>query len=86
MERRHDEILTARLEDVLLNGCSHITWDELYLWYGVQKIAAGTWRDLKIRWEEATDGRKAGPLKRVNGRGGMFLHDGSKSEFVDPDR
>ena len=29
MERRHDEILTARLEDVLLNGCSHITWDEL---------------------------------------------------------
>ncbi len=86
MERRHDEILTARLEDVLLNGCSHITWQELYHWYGVQKLAANTWRDLKKRWEEVTEGRKAGPLKMVEGRGGMFLHDGHKSKFVDPDR
>jgi hypothetical protein len=86
MERRHDEILTARLEDVLLNGCAHITWDELYHWYGVQKIAAGTMRDLKTRWEEVTKGRKTGSLKMVEGRGGMFLHDSHKSKFVDPDR
>ena len=85
MERRHDELLTARLEDAMLNGCSHITWNELYQWYDVQKLAANTWRDLKKRWEEVTEGRKAGPLKMVEGRGGMFLHDGSKSKFVDPD-
>ena len=85
MERRHDELLTARLEDAMLNGCSHITWNELYQWYDVQKLAANTWRDLKKRWEEVTEGRKAGPLKMVEGRGGMFLHDGSKSKPVDPD-
>ena len=84
MERRHDELLTARLEEVMLNGCSYITWDELYHWYTVQKIAANTWRDLKNRWDEVT-ARKGGPLKKVEGRGGIFLHDGSKSKFVDPD-
>jgi len=85
MERRHDELLTARLEDAMLNGCSHITWNELYQWYDVQKLAANTWRDLKKRWDEVTEGRKVGSLKMVEGRGGMFLHDGSKSKFVDPD-
>jgi hypothetical protein len=85
MERRHDELLTSRLEEVMLNGCSHITSQELYHWYEVQKLAANTWRDLKKRWEEVTEGRKAGPLKMVEGRGGIFLHDGSKSKFVDPD-
>jgi hypothetical protein len=85
MERRHDELLTARLEDAMLNGCSHITWNELYQWYDVQKIAAGTMRDLKRRWEEVTEGRKAGQLKMVEGRGGIFVFDGSKSKSVDPD-
>ena len=84
MERRHDELLTARLEEVMLNGSSHITSNELYHWYDVQKLAANTWRDLKNRWEEVTEG-KAGPLKMVDGLGGIFLHDGNKSKFVDPD-
>ena len=68
------------------NGCAHVTWSELYQWYeNVQKLAAGAYRDLKTRWEEVTRGRKAGPLKMVDGRGGIFLHDGHKSKFVDPD-
>jgi hypothetical protein len=85
MERRHDELLTARLEDALLNGCSHITWNELYHWYGVQKIAAGTWRDLTNRWEEVTEGEKAGQLKMVEGKGGIFLFDGNKAKAINPD-
>jgi hypothetical protein len=85
MEKRHDELLTTRLEDAMLNGCSHITWNELYHWYGMRKLAAGTYRDLKRRWEEVTRGRKAGQLRMVEGRGGIFLHDGSKSKSVDPD-
>jgi hypothetical protein len=69
----------------MLNGCSHISLSELYHWYDVQKLAANTWRDLKKRWEEVTEGQKAGPLRMVEGRGGIFLHDGSKSTPVDPD-
>jgi hypothetical protein len=85
MERRHDELLTARLEDAMLNGCSHVTWNELYHWYGMHKLAAGTYRDLNKRWEEVSDGRKAGQLRMVEGKGGIFLFDGSKSKPVDPD-
>lgn len=86
MERRHDELLTARLEEAMLNGCSHVTWNELYHWYGVQKIAANTWRDLKKRWQEITEERKAGPLKMIrDGGGGIFIFDGNKVEAIDPD-
>jgi hypothetical protein len=84
MEKRYDESLTTRLEDAMLHGCSHITWQELYHWYGVQKIAAGTWRDLAHRWEEITEG-KGGPLAKVPGRDGIFIFDRKKIAPVDPD-
>lgn len=54
MERRHDDELTSRLEEILTNGCAFISWSELYLWYDVQKIAARTYRDLSDRWDELT--------------------------------
>lgn len=72
MERGHEALLTARLEDAMLHGCTHITWDELYHWYGVKKIAAGTWRNLRDRWEELTEGSK-GQLMRIVGKGGIFI-------------
>ena len=72
MEKRHQDILTNRLEDAWLNGVSHLTWEELYLWYEVQKIAARTYRDLQNRWWDLTDG-KAGILNRVEGRGGIYI-------------
>lgn len=46
MEKRHDDVLNARLESVMTAGVAHVLWKELYLWYGVQKIAARTIRDL----------------------------------------
>lgn len=54
MERRHDDELTARLEEILTKGCTYISWNELYIWYDVQKIAARTYRDLSERWDEIT--------------------------------
>ncbi len=72
MERRFDELLTARLEDALLNGCTHITWSEVYHWYGIERLAAGTERDLNNRWLELTQ-KKRGRLMMVRGRDGMFL-------------
>jgi hypothetical protein len=85
MERRHDDILTARLEDALLNGCSHISYPELYLWYDVKKIAAGTWRDLTKRWEELSKNR-SGQLMTVEGRNGIFIFAQKKVWAVNPDR
>ena len=70
MERRHDELLTTRLEDAMLNGCSHITWNELYHWYGMRKLAAGTYRDLKRRWRTSPVGAKQVSLEWLRGGAG----------------
>lgn len=72
MEKRHDDILNARLEAVMTAGVAHVLWDELYLWYGVQKIAARTIRDLIERWEEISHG-EYGRLMQIPGAGGIFL-------------
>jgi len=72
MEKRHSDTLTDRLEHILDAGCAHILWTELYRWYEVKKIAAGTYRDLAERWHEVSGG-KHGTLQVVDGDGGIFL-------------
>lgn len=57
MDRRHSDLLNSRLEEILTNGCTYISWNELYLWYGVHKLAAKSYRDLEERWEEISTGR-----------------------------
>ena len=82
MEKRHQDSLSNRLEEVALNGCAHVTLEELYRWYDVQKIAARTYRDLEIRWQELSEGKR-GRLMRVAGRGGVFLFGELTAEKVD---
>jgi hypothetical protein len=82
VERRYDDLLTARIEDAINNGVSHITWNELYLWYGVQKIAANTWRDLNARMKEI---RPHARPSKIEGRGGIFIFDSVKRSKMDPD-
>jgi hypothetical protein len=53
-------------------GCAHILWNELYRWYDVRKIAAGTYRDITERWQEISGG-KGGDLRRVRGEDGIHL-------------
>lgn len=72
MDKRHDDIINARLETVLTAGVAHILWTELYRWYDVQKIAARTVRDLIERWEELSHGEH-GRLMQIPGSGGIFL-------------
>jgi hypothetical protein len=83
MQKRYDETLTTRLEEAVHNGCAHVTWSELYLWYGVRKIAAGTYRDLDQRMKEVGGG--AVKPRMVEGRGGIFIYDAAKSKRIDPD-
>lgn len=67
MERRHDDDLTSRLEEILTKGCTFISWNELYVWYDVQKIAARTYRDLSDRWDELTaQAETARPLGKLS--------------------
>ena len=82
MEKRHQDSLTNRLEDAWLNGVSHVTWEELYLWYDTQKIAARTYRDLQNRWWDLTDGKGAS-LTKIEGRGGIFVFGGDRASKVD---
>ncbi len=82
MEKRHQDSLTNRLEDAFLNGCSHISWNELYQWYGVQKIAARTHRDLETRWQDVTE-NEVGRLMKIEGRGGIFIFGENSSSLVD---
>ena len=82
MEKRHQDSLTSRLEDAYFNGCAHISWNELYHWYGVLKIAARTYRDLETRWQALTDGQR-GRLMKVEGRGGVFVFGESSAGRVD---
>ena len=84
MEKRHDQLLITRLEDAIYNGCSHITWEELYLWYGVTRIAAGTYRDLSERMKELSPSDSVKP-RLIEGRGGIFVFDGTKTRAIDPD-
>jgi hypothetical protein len=72
MLKRHDNILTSRLETVSIAGCAHILWDELYLWYGIQRITVTIYRDLEARWQELTND-KQGALMKADGSGGLFL-------------
>lgn len=82
MDKRHQDALTNRLEDASLNGCSHVSWTELYRWYDVQKIAARTYRDLETRWQDLTEG-KIGRLMKIEGRGGIFLFGQDSANKVD---
>jgi hypothetical protein len=84
MERRHQDILTNRLEEAHLMGSSHLGWNELYRWYGVLKIAARTYRDLEERWQSITNG-VSGKLMKVEGRGGIFIFGEDKASPVDAD-
>lgn len=81
MQKRHDEILTNRLEKVLDAGSAHILWTELYRWYDAKKLAINTYRDLLSRWQEISDG-KYGDLKYVEGSGGVFLFAESNIESI----
>lgn len=75
MEKRHQDALTLRLEEVMNKGVTHVLDAELYLWYGVQRMAVRTWRDINTRWAELTEGNEEyyGKLMKIEGAGGKFL-------------
>ncbi len=51
MQKRHEDLLGLRLDTLYITGITSITWQELYLWYGVDKIRKAPYRDIQDRWE-----------------------------------
>jgi hypothetical protein len=58
MQKRHDDQLWSRLDELYSNGSTFISFGELYHWYNVKRIAKTPWRDIKGRWQELLDEKK----------------------------
>lgn len=72
MEKRHDNSLTRRLEEVADRGSAYINWYELYRWYGTKRIGRRTYQDLLGRWREVCEDNDA-DLYFADGCNGAFL-------------
>jgi hypothetical protein len=56
MERRHEELLMQRVEEVAWYGVAKIMKWELKAWYKKERLAKTVWRDIKERFD-AIDGQ-----------------------------
>ncbi len=52
MLQRHEQQLWVRLDELYANGTTFISYNELYHWYDIRRIAKKPWRDIKLRWGE----------------------------------
>jgi hypothetical protein len=75
LSEHHEQQLVARLEDALVNGYSHVTWAELYLWFGAKRLHKRFWQHLRDRWEQRCryHGGDAVVLRIFETRGGLGL-------------
>ena len=53
MQKRHDDLLTQRIDEVVNRGVTYIAWWELNFWYDAKRISKNIWRDLRERFMEA---------------------------------
>ena len=59
MEKRHNDELMHRIDEVANLGVSAIKWWEIRLWYNRERIGKTIWRDLKARFDEAAEDSNA---------------------------
>lgn len=52
METHHESSLSNALDNLYLNGAVSIPLDDLYLWYNVERLGKGAWRDIIRRWKD----------------------------------
>lgn len=55
MLKRHRDSLETRLERIKTHGWAHITWNEIYLWYSVERIAVKTYKDILATYRDVID-------------------------------
>jgi hypothetical protein len=52
---RHSAELLSRLETVAIDGCVIVSWGQLLMWYGQERVTVGIWRDLLDKWQEVIE-------------------------------
>ncbi|MBS7350139.1 MAG: hypothetical protein KIG95_08315 [Comamonas sp.] len=55
MNKRHQEQLLSRLDDLFTKGVTFIAWPEIYYWYSIERIAKAPWRDIKSKWADVLE-------------------------------
>ena len=50
--RHHDADLDRALDRLYLEGAVAIPWDHLYIWFNVDRLSKGAYREILKRWEE----------------------------------
>jgi hypothetical protein len=57
MQKRHEDQLASRLDELFITGVTSISWAELYYWYNVDKIRKAPYRDILDKWERILEER-----------------------------
>ena len=47
----------SRLDELYANGITYISYNELYYWYGIDRLAKRPWRDIRGKWESLLEER-----------------------------
>ncbi len=71
MNKRHADTLKTRLESVITDGYTVITWNELYLWYNAQRLTKTVYENIGEHFDEL-----------VEAAGTSVLTNGTKCELV----
>jgi hypothetical protein len=84
MIKRHQDQLWARLDDLYANGTTFISFQEIYHWYNIQRIAKAPWRDMKAKWESLLEdkGERYSDPKVAYLEGGVSLFFAKKPETL----
>lgn len=64
MERRHEDLLRTRLEEVISHGYTTLLWSELYLWFQKKRLTKNDYQEVVRIWEEVSQ-NALGDLKMV---------------------
>ena len=51
VKREHEALLNTALDQLFLRGSVSILWEELYYWYGAERLGRRSFRDIIERWE-----------------------------------
>ena len=57
LEKHHEILLRARLDELFLQGQVFISWHELTHWFNVERIAKKPYREISEMWEDVCSRR-----------------------------
>lgn len=77
LEKHHDIALKAKLDDLFLTGYCFLSWNELYHWFNITKIAKAPWREIAEQWNDLCERRDI-PPPAIRARGFNNINGGAR--------